>query len=494
MKQKKIMFIIKKKMPIIQKMVILCLLFTINFVAGDLIVSTVHAEDKIAPVSVNPKKSSPRLDSTRPPITMAPKTTVDPPVNPVAEPTIPDEPLYDAQGENSEYGTQSVLPSGTGSLMDRKLPPPPTSLTTVKNRDDAVNNIEPNELIIISSNMDEARQLANQLSEYGLSAKKRKILKYLSLVITTYRVPADVDLQQTANNIRQAYPDMWADVNHRYTLQTGNHDADTEKKLINWSKGNQACGKGLRLGLIDTGIYTDHPALKTQKIISHSVITQGINKADKNHGTAIATLLVGSQKVKSFSGMLPSAELFSVSVFRQRDKHNIDTTAEWIVSAIDWLLSQKVDVINISIGGPRNLLVDVSIQRTIKSGIPVIAAVGNSGPDASDVYPAAQPGVIAVTAVDTEMNLYIKANHGKYIDFAAPGVAIWAGNETGTGEFVSGTSFSVPFVTASIASIIKNLGPKQAYSYLQQHAKDLGKKGKDDQFGWGLIQTSAICQ
>jgi len=401
------------------------------------------------------------------------------------------------ENENyDDYSTQIMLPGSQSSLIDRQLPPPPTNLSdaTQEQNKPANKKIEPNEIIVISNDMNEARQLSQQLGSYNLVAKKRKILKNLGLVITTFRVPEDTNLQETAINIRQTYPGMWADVNHRYQLLGNNRNTNIAKKIIHWSKKISSCGKGLRIGLVDTEINTSHPALKSQKIISHSVITHGVIKAKLDHGTAIATLLIGDYRKKSFSGMLPSATLFSAAVFRQRDKNNVDTTAEWIVSAIDWLLSQKIDVINMSIGGPKNLLVDIAIQRTIKSGIPVIAAAGNGGPDAAATYPAAQPGVIAVTAVDNEMEIYSKASHGKYIDFAAPGVDIWAGNSKGAGKFVSGTSFAVPFVTASMASLIKKYGPKKSYAILQKSTRDLGRKGKDSQFGWGLVQAPENCQ
>ncbi len=397
--------------------------------------------------------------------------------------------------EGGALTTPTVLPIRSGLLMNRQLPLKPPNISVDSAVDASGNAIaEPGELLVVSSNMDEARQLAQQLGGYGLSAKKRKVLKNLGLVITTYRVPADVDLQQTAANIRQAYPAMWADINHRYTLQGSSRTTQAAKNLINWKKGDAQCGKGLRIGLIDTAINTEHPVLKLQSITSHSVLTHGIAKANKLHGTAIATILIGRYSSETLSGMLPAAKLYSASVFRQRDKHNIDTTAEWIVSGIDWLLSQNVQVINMSVGGPRNLLVDIAIQRTIQSGVPVIAAAGNGGSTATAVYPAAQPGVIAVTAVDSDLELYSEANEGEYIDFAAPGVDIWAGNEKGTGKFVSGTSFSVPYITAVIANIVGSVGPKEAYIQLQNKAKDLGNKGKDKKFGWGLVQVKAACQ
>lgn len=442
------------------------------------------------PVSTKPK--APTTAGAKKPTTPEPITSSHPdPTNPI-EPV--NEDVFADERAEQDYTTQAILPSVSGLLMNRQLPATPPKLSVIATTDASDNAIaEPDELLVISSNMDEAKKLAQQLDGYGLTAKKRKVLKNLGLVITTYRVPVDIDLQQTAINIRQAYPNMWTDVNHRYTLQGSNRNTQAAKNLISWEKGSAQCGKDLRIGLIDTAINIEHPALKSQHITSHSVLTNGIAKANKSHGTAIATILVGSHASETLSGMLPAAQLYSASVFRQRDKRNIDTTAEWIVSGIDWLLSKNVQVINMSVGGPRNLLVDVAIQRTIQFGVPVIAAAGNGGSTATAVYPAAQPGVIAVTAVDIGLELYSEANQGNYIDFAAPGVDIWAGNEKGAGKFVSGTSFSVPFVTAAIANIVDSVGPKEAYVQLQNKAKDVGDKGKDEQFGWGILQASGAC-
>ena len=413
----------------------------------------------------------------------------------------PDAPASDGNEEQiliqpqTVSPSQTVRPSSNGSLMDRGLAAPPKKLLLLSNKKLDGSKIEPNELIVITKDMNQARQLAKQLAQFGLRIKKRKKLKHLGVVISTFNVPSKIDLQQTAINIRKAFPNMWADANHRYRLQSNGKNSVTAKKLIKWNKANSSCGKGIRIGLIDTEINKNHPALSKQKIISHSVLTQGITKADMEHGTAIASLLIGNHKSKSFSGLLPSASLYAASVFRLRDKHNIDTTAEWIVSALDWLISQKVDVINMSIGGPHNLLVDLAIQQTMHLGIPVIAAAGNNGPNATAVFPAAQKGVIAVTAVDSGLSLYNKANEGDYIDFAAPGVEVWVAEDGSSGgKFLSGTSFSVPFVTASIANMIKKFPAKMAYIKLRIGAKDLGKKGRDKRFGWGLIQHNEKCK
>ena len=399
---------------------------------------------------------------------------------------------WDSDWDDGGYGpdpdTLRALPNAGGSLMDTQLPPPPELQLQQQSRQAVRDNSVPGELLVVSNNMDQARELAQQLGGYGLSPKRRKLLKSLGLVITVFRVPADVALQDITTEVRQSYPKMWVDMNTRYQLLGG----DTRHALqqIQWPRNATTCGRNLRIGMIDTAVNTRHPALAQASISTHEVMSRGIQAADPAHGTAIASLLVGGD---TLHGLLPAARLYAVNVFQQRGKQ-VDTTAEWVISAVDWLLTQKVNAINMSLGGPRNLLIDVALQRTIQSGVAVVAAAGNSGPDAAPVYPAAQPGVIAVTAVDSRDAVYRKASQGNYIDFAAPGVDIWAAADRAGGKYVSGSSYATPFVTAALAGISARQGVKQAYRQLQAQARDLGPTGKDAVYGWGLIQLAGSCQ
>ena len=164
--------------------------------------------------------------------------------------------------------------------------------------------------------------------------------------------------------------------------------------------------------------------------------------------------------------------------------------------ALDWLLGKQVMAINMSLGGPRNRLVELAVDRVMESGIPVIAAAGNDGAQAPAVYPAAQRGVIAVTAVDAESRPYRDANQGAYIRYAAPGVDILSADNHGTARYFTGTSFATPFVTA-IVSIYQSLNPglSQAdiFRNLDSTAKDLGEPGRDPVYGVGLIKASGSC-
>src|SRR5262249_7336543 len=111
--------------------------------------------------------------------------------------------------------------------------------------------------------------------------------------------------------------------------------------------------------------------------------------------------------------------------------------------------------------GPRDPAIHAMIRKMAQHGTVFIAAAGNGGPAAPEAFPAAYPEVIAVTAVDRNKRSYAEANHGTYIDVAAPGVRVWTALPGDSQGFLSGTSFAVPFVTA-IAAATYNATPLRA--------------------------------
>ena len=109
-------------------------------------------------------------------------------------------------------------------------------------------------------------------------------------------------------------------------------------------------------------------------------------------------------------------------------------------------------------------------------------------------YPAAYDQVIAVTAVNKELQSYRYANRGSYIDIAAPGVAIWTALPGAMEGYHSGTSFATPYVTATLAALYPRLASKTQAEALHQFSyKDLGAPGPDPIFGQGLVVAPATC-
>ena len=360
-------------------------------------------------------------------------------------------------------------------------------------------DIEPGQVCVINANQEEAQEIDQYASSQEYTKKKRRVLEGLGFVISIFQVPEGRTVKEGIAELRQEFPSQIIDANHRYNLQETEKKMDPRRyghQLVGWNEQAVSCGmEKLRIGMVDTSIDVSHALLKNESIHTQSFLSETTPHAPDQHGTAVAILLVAnSPQVEN--GLLPRASLFAAETFRQVKLGKVEATTWSIVRALDWLVTENVHVINLSLGGPQNALLTFAIQQTIDSNIPIVAAAGNSGPSGNPMYPAAENGVIAVTALDAELNPYPHASRGSYIAFSAPGVDIWVPNGKKTGVFKSGTSFAAPFVTTAAAAwkLSHPQGtPRQVAHQLAHEAVDLGKPGKDEIFGWGLVQIPNTC-
>ena len=368
-------------------------------------------------------------------------------------------------------------------LLDMPLPgvvsaaSPASSPATTPLSDD---DIEPAQLLIVTRTMAEAQALAQALSGEGIRIKTRKPLDALGMVMSVMRLPADANVADTVTQLQARFPDAVIDANHRYQLQ-GNDPKTYSSRQIGWQQPAPACVEQLRIGVLDTSAESTHPALANVALTQNSFIGRE-TPAPRDHGTALAVLLAGSAGTE-FVSLLPGAAILVAEVFRE-GANGPQTTAEYLLEGLDWLHSQSVDAINMSLGGPRNRALSWALESILAGDVAVVAAGGNSGANAPAVYPAADPGVVAVTAVDAAARRYRHANTGSYIDVAAPGVDLWLANSHGSGSYRSGSSYATAFVTAFMALHAK----RGAIINWADHTQDLGEKGRDDEYGWGLLQ------
>lgn len=200
-------------------------------------------------------------------------------------------------------------------------------------------------------------------------------------------------------------------------------------------------GTGAAIGLIDGGIG-NHPAFANAHIEQRGFAGDA---RPSGHGTAVASLMVGN--AGAFHGVAPGASLLAADVYGGSASNG---SAVAIVRAMGWLAERHVRVINISLVGPPNPLLEAGIKALQAKGILVVAAVGNDGPAAPPQYPASYPGVIAVTGVDAKGQALIEAGKPLHLDFAAPGADMVGAVPGGGWEKLRGTSFAAPLVTASL--------------------------------------------
>jgi len=226
-----------------------------------------------------------------------------------------------------------------------------------------------------------------------------------------------------------------------------------------------------RLGLIDTGIEATHPAL-----VGSRVTQRGFAGPPRmgGHGLAVASLMVG--RAANFTGAAPGAALWVADVYGGSPTGGSSTA---LAEALSWMVESRVQVVNISLVGPRNALVQAAVRQAEARGLTLVAAVGNDGPAAPPLYPAAYDGVVGVAPVDRRDHILPEAGRGPQVDLSAPGADMAAAGVAGSWVTVRGASFASPLVAGLLA--------RASLSSLERSARDLGQRGADPVYGQGLV-------
>src|SRR5258706_437594 len=130
------------------------------------------------------------------------------------------------------------------------------------------------------------------------------------------------------------------------------------------------------------------------------------------HGTAVASLIARAA---------PGTDIYVADVYGPTPAGG---SAQALARALDWLAQSRAPVINISLVGPPNLLLAAAVKAAIARGLLLVAPVGNDGPAAPPLYPAAYPGVIAVTGVDAHRRVLFYAGGGAPAGVSGPGAGV----------------------------------------------------------------------
>jgi len=312
-------------------------------------------------------------------------------------------------------------------------------------------------------------------------------LDALDLLLITLKVPAQLDSSALLSQQFNAELAALAGRNHIYQPQAGaKQQAGSPGKAP-----GVMCNQAVTLGMVDTAVALDHPAL-TQQVGRLRIVQQNFLPDDMTqsfgHGTAVAGVLAAQQH--DIPALLPQLVLYSASAFYPSNAYQQSATLAHLLQALNWLAGQQVNVINMSLTGPDNPVLAATVAQLAKKQIMLVAAAGNAGPAAPALYPAAYATVLAVTAVDQQAQLYRWANQGPYIDFAALGVKVPTLSAAGTTALQSGTSMAAPVVSAA-AACLRARYPDNSLSQIKQRliqqARDVGEPGKDSQFGYGVL-------
>lgn len=249
-------------------------------------------------------------------------------------------------------------------------------------------------------------------------------------------------------------------------------------------------GAKVKVALVDTGLDDSHPEL--QGVIAGRFDALGTDATGTlGHGTALAGAIVAKSTLR---GISPSAELLAARAFGAAAGTSAQGTSFQILQALDWAAEQGARVFNLSFAGPQDRLMGRSLEGARARKIIAVAAVGNAGPGTPALYPAAEPSVLAVTATDASDAVFNRANTGRQVAIAAPGVDVIAAAPEKSYTFSSGTSMAAAHVSGLVALMLERnpeLDLAGVRRVLAATAQDLGPKGPDAIFGAGRVNAAA---
>ncbi len=221
---------------------------------------------------------------------------------------------------------------------------------------------------------------------------------------------------------------------------------DREEIVASLGRGT---GRGVKIGLLDTGVDEDHEDLKGKIAASYELVESGGQYSCREtkgtdligHGTACAAII---------NGIAPEAEIHSIKVIGANSKGS----SAGLVAGMHWCVESGMNVINASLGTlerrSRESISD-AVDEAILNGVVVVAAANNGGFTA---YPANLSSVLSVENEAMPDPLKIRYRLGTPIEIEANGIYIEAPCPGGGHKFYTGTSFACPHASAIVARLL----------------------------------------
>ena len=269
-----------------------------------------------------------------------------------------------------------------------------------------------------------------------------------------------------------------------YNLDRYGAERIESDRFISYLKKNNKTAQ-IKVAVIDTGIDSGHEMFDG-RIVSGGYDFFNNDKYtvdDNSHGTHVSGIIVDNTP--------STVKILPIKCFGSGG----DGTDLMVSLGIERAIQQKADVINMSFGSvcaDENCEVNIAVNKAIKSGIVCVAAAGNEYSDTKNCCPAGNVDCITVSAVDSDDRFADFSNFGSAVDVAAPGVDIYSSVPRLLGQYeaFSGTSMAAPFVSAAVAMLLTkspSMTVSQTKAQLKKATVDLGLKGDDPCFGFGVI-------
>ncbi|MGR3320134.1 MAG: S8 family peptidase [Candidatus Anammoxibacter sp.] len=275
-------------------------------------------------------------------------------------------------------------------------------------------------------------------------------------------------------------------------------------------------GQGIVVAIVDTGVNPNgFDSFGMNVIDGRNFVRFSKDKNsfdDNGHGTHVAgTVAQATNNRRGVAGVAFDATILSVKVL---NRYGIGSTRS-VINGIAWAAENGAHIINLSLGSSeRSDIMEKTVKEAYDKGIVIVAAAGNES--GSVGFPAAFEPVIAVGSVRFDKSLSFFSNFGPEIDVVAPGgdmnvdqnsdgrldgilqetftIGFFTRNFNWRLSQLQGTSQASPHVAGVAALILEKnpmFTPDEVREAIFRTAKDLGEPGRDDTFGWGLIDAAA---
>jgi type VII secretion-associated serine protease mycosin len=252
-------------------------------------------------------------------------------------------------------------------------------------------------------------------------------------------------------------------------------------------------GEGIIVAVIDTGVNPAQPELAGNLLPGYdNMFGDNAWTDDDGHGTAMASLIAAHGKNSSDGalGIAPKAKIMPIRTAVTGDNNIFD-----VETGIPWAIDHGARVISMSFAATQSVPgLQSAITEALASDVVLVAGAGNR-PEATQVgYPAAYPGVIAAAGVDQNGNHADVSVTGPEVVLSAPAVDIVAPHANGQYLSAFGTSDATAII-AGVAALVRSKYPRlsaaEVVHRLTATATDKGPPGRDDQYGYGIVNPVA---
>jgi len=387
---------------------------------------------------------------------------------------------------NGGIGGRTVGGNTGGNNNNRRVTLPPTG----------ERRYVPDEIITEFATNTSPQSIDQFARRYNLTRLESQNLPLIGTTIYRWRilgrrsVPSMIGRVGTDGIVASVQPNFIFTVQQQSTGTTVGTEADEAQYALaslNIEQAHQiATGKSIVIAIIDSKIDISHPDLTGAVLQGYDALSPAGDA--QLHGTEMAGAIAAHGKL---TGVAPGAELLAVRAFDDTPGESKGTSGA-IYKSLQWAVDNHARIINMSFVGPQDPTLHRLVEAAYRKDIVLIAAAGNAGPKSPPLYPAADPDVIAVTAINSQNGLFRMANRGSYIAVAAPGVEILALAPGGAYETTTGTSVAAAHVSGVVALLLQrnpSLKPAEIRTILMSTAHPLGEKGPNPEFGAGLVDA-----